>query len=195
MTLRTRIFVIVSIAVLFVLGISLLLYVRGKKPAVVKTSVPSQSTGQTSNQPAAGLTPSTTAGQNLVPVKQLSTEEQIKNAVRQWAKIFIERYGSYSNDNSGQNILDVQELASPDLWSVISKRINYAPAGGAFTGVSTRVVNTTIVDWSDSRAVIDLKTMRLENNNNILTDRQHDVRVVMIKIGDDWKADDFKWGK
>jgi len=196
MTLRTRIFIIVSLAVLFILGISLLLYISGKK-AAAPVSPPA-----TVNEPAVintdvtpGLTPSVTPGEKLVQVKPATSEEQIQNAVRQWAKIFIERYGSYSSDNPGQNILDVKDLASDDLWAKIGSRINTTVSGGAFYGITTQVISAQLTEWAADTATVAMSTMRAENKNNVISNRQQDAVVVMTKIGEDWKVKSFTWGK
>ena len=193
MSLRTRIFILVSLVVLLILGISLLLYFLPKKqaampgasstPAVVDQSNFEQlPTGQTATQVPSGL-----------PVKPQTSEEMIKNGVKALAKIFTERYGTYSSDNSFQNIRDVQELSSPDLWKVLNAKLSVPAAAGSFVGMTTQVLNTEITAWATDKAEITLKTLRTGEKAGTPSSTYQTAVVSMIKLGNDWLVDDLKW--
>lgn len=195
MSLRARIFIIVSVLVLLTLGISIILVV-GKKdkiagpdasPAaplegVVKNS--GQSTGQApvGDQAPAGL-----------PAKTASPLEAQKNGVAQLAKIFVERYGTYSTDNDFQNIKDVEMIVTKSLWSKIRAPMTSKTINQDFVGVTTKVVSMNLTNWSEIKAIVELKTTRTEEKNGTVTARYQDVVVEMVKENGLWLADKLVW--
>lgn len=194
LTLRAKIFIISSLAVLLVLGVSLfLIFVSGKSNAPAPTGA------ATNNEeiaaPATGTVPSASvAGQPLtgLAVEPVPSEEAVKNNVKQLAKIFLERYGTYSSDNNYQNIRDVEELVSDGLWKKLSARLTVKPATGGFVGVTSRVITATLVEWGAKDAQVSANLTRAEEKNGVVTNTQQTAVVSLIKTGDVWLVDKFE---
>lgn len=200
LTLRTRIFAVISLIVLFVLGVSLILVVvsKKKKAATLPATTAAGNVIDQNNFDASTLTPAPaaqpiTAG---LKVKPATTEEMIKNAARQAAKIFVERYGSYSTDNNYQNIREAQGLVTTDLWAKISGRLSIpAPVAVAFAGVTTKVLTSEFTEWSGAGADLLLKVQREENKAGVISSTYQDISVRLIKQDDNWLVNSFEWKK
>ena len=128
-----------------------------------------------------------------LPAKVPTTQEIEQNGVRQLAKIFIERYGTYSTDNESQNIIEVQPLVTKSLWSKISAGIQTKTTNQPFVGLTTKVVTATLADWSASKAIVNLKTSRTESKDSAVTTRNQNVTVEMVKENGVWLANSIVW--
>ena len=202
MPLRTRIFIFISAAILLILGVSLLLIAASKKAKQNKVPASSTSTVGTSGnngaiQDTANYITDTSgsiSGQTgtKLTIQPLSSEEIEKNAVKQLAKIFIERYGSYSSDNNFQNIKEVKSLSTASLWTELSKKINSAPQT-SFVGVTTKVITSKVSDWSSGTATASLETTRTEENNGVIKNSQQSATVYLVYSSSKWLVDKFEW--
>ena len=193
LSLRARLFIIISLVVLFILGISLLLIIARKNPT--PTVVPggneqvntiSINNGVTLAQNGVTVTPP--SGAVIKPATPLEAEQ---NAVKQLARIFLERYSTYSTDNDYQNITDVQELVTPEMWIKISARMKTAPTAGSFVGVTTNVISMDLGDWSADKAMVVFKTNSVEEKNSITSSTYQTVQVFLVKTGDNWLVEKF----
>lgn len=199
LSLRARLFVVISLFVLLILAVSIFLVLRSKnKTTDTETILPDGSSANIIDSSNFNYTPNIItplAGgevQSGTPVKPVTTLEAEQNAVRQYAKIFIERFNSYSSENNFQNIIEVRELVTADLWKTISARMNQAPSG-SFVGVTTKVFTTELVKWSSSEAVVNMSASIREEKNGVFTDRQQSVVVDLIKENGNWLISKFKW--
>ena len=190
MSLRVRIFIIASILVFLVLGISIFLVVRNKN---ADTGAPENNPTETNNGQTGNQTPIGAQILAGLPVKVASPLELEKNGVTQLAKVFVERYGTYSTDNDFQNIKDVETLVTKSLWTKISASINAKTTTQNFVGVTTKVISIDLMSWSDAKAVVALKTTRIEEKNGQMTTRYQNATVEMIKAGSLWLVDKLMW--
>jgi hypothetical protein len=127
-----------------------------------------------------------------LPVKKFTAAEATQNTVKQFAKIFIERYGSYSTDNNGQNVLEVKEMVTADLWSKIKPK-TLGKTNNGFLGMSTEVISAEMAKWSDTEAVVKLKTVRSQEKNKVTSTLQQGATVTLVKQGNAWLVNSFVW--
>ncbi|MBI2037604.1 MAG: hypothetical protein HYT15_01560 [Candidatus Magasanikbacteria bacterium] len=194
MSLRARIFIIISVVIFLVLAISIFLIVRNKNKKTENANPTTTTTTSTSNN--------TQSGSQVVVDGQLPTGltartptslEVEKNNVEQLAKIFVERYGSYSTDNEFQNIKESESLVTKSLWTKISAGMNVKSTSQGFLGVTTKVVSASITDWSASKATVQLRLMREENKDGTVSNRYQNATVEMVKQGNVWLANALAW--
>jgi len=193
MTLRARIFIIVSVVVLIVLGISLFLLIGARKKAATGAAGTAAETGATTTETGLPAAPTGTEIPSGLPVKKQTTVEVEQAGVKQLARTFTERYGTYSTQNDSQNIKEVETLCTRALWSKISARIGASAAGQAFVGVTTRVITADLTDWKGNEAVIDLRTMRTEEKSGVVTNKYQNAEAKLVKSGENWLVDQFVW--
>ena len=197
LSLRTRIFIVTSLVVLFILGVSLILFISSKKKMAQPEGAASNANGPVVDQTnfdSATIVPSpeapVTAG---LKVKPPTTEEAVKNAAKQTAKIFVERYGSYSTDNNYQNIREVESLVTEALWTKISGKLNSPIPTGAFNGLTTLILSGEFNSWDGQSAELTLKTRRQENRAGVLSSAYQDIAVSLVRQGDNWYVNSFQW--
>lgn len=195
MTLRARIFAIASVAVLIILavGIVMIMVSKKKSPAGDGATQPSATTADQTDLPAAITAPPPTQVPNGVSVKPLSSEDVLKNAAKQTARIFIERYGTYSSDNSGENIRACESLVTKELWAEISKRIGVKSANGEFTGATTKVIAVDLTEYNASRAKVEFGVIRTVSKGDNTTEQPAHANTWLVKSGDGWLVEKFEW--
>jgi hypothetical protein len=199
MSLRIRIFIIISLGVLLVLGVSFLLLrnrsqkITDNKPTTTSTS---DTTGFTvidaNNFDTLPTTPGSAKPSAQVVPKKFDDLEAVKNGVKQLAKVFIERYGSYSSDNNAQNIKEVQALVTADLWRSIQPSTN-PKKPTEFLGVTTKVAYMEMSSWSDTQAEVKFKAIRTQDKNGVISSSQQAATVSLVKQGTSWLVNKFVW--
>jgi hypothetical protein len=191
MPLRTRLFIIISIVALLILGISVFLLIAGKKssaPVNQPSNAGSDGNLPTNNTVPGGVQP--TIIPNGVPIKPATTAEIEKNAAKQLAKIFVERFNTYSSDNAYQNIRDVQALVTNSFWKTLSARLSLPPASvGTFVGATTEVIVANVGVFNTSTASVAIKTRRTTTQNNGTTVSYQDIIVSLTKSNGAWLVD------
>ncbi len=191
MSLRARIFIIISIVVLLILGISIFLIVRNKN----KNTEPQTTAPQTNGTPQSNGNQTVIGDQAPagLPAKTATTLEAEKNGVSQLAKFFVERYGTYSSDNEFQNIKEVETFVTAALWSRISAPMNSKNTTQGFVGMTTKVISVELSAWSDTAATVELKTTRIEEKDGVVSTRYQNSTVEMVKQNGVWLADKLVW--
>lgn len=196
LSIRARIFAVASIIILFILGISIILIVisrRDQPPEENGQNIDNTLSQDNFNQNSGLLSGGTAApvisGAQIAPQ---TAEDMERNAVKQLAKIFIERYGSYSTDSDFQNIRDVQFLATDSLWQTISAQIGRS-AGDGFVGVTTAVLSSEVTQMNTNSAQVSMTVAQEENKNGVTNNYSKTVLVYMQKVSGSWLVDKFEW--
>ncbi len=191
MPLRTRIFIGMGLLVLaFVGAVVLVRFIRSRGG---ETTEP----GATSTTPVpvyqtTPSVPSTTVPTGL-QIKPATSLENTQNGVRQLAKVFVERYNSYSTQSNFQNIREVRDLVTPTLWTRLSQPLNKpAPLNQTYMSVLAEALNTTLNSWTGTQAEVLVKIRKTtEETGKKTVESYHDVTVVMVLSGNNWLADSF----
>jgi len=191
-TLRARIFIIISLAIFIILAVSIALIVFKKQsgePSAEETSVNENIIDET-NFPTQITTPSTVIPSGAT-AKTPTTEEMMQNSAKQTAKIFIERYGTYSTDNNSENIYAVQSIVTASLWQDISRHIG-APPSAAFVGVTTKVIAINVVEFAGDKAKVDMSVQRTVTRGSSTEKISEKTSVSLIKTNDIWLVESFE---
>ncbi|EKD43016.1 MAG: hypothetical protein ACD_72C00503G0002 [uncultured bacterium] len=194
-SLRARIFIVISLIVLFILGVSLFLLVRAKKINLPFTD-------QTTTTPIAAEETVPGIGPNgepavvtALPVTALEAE---KRGVQQLAKIFFERLNSYSSESQFNNVRDVKEMVTASYWKELSAKL---PSISAATGVqvfSSKIVtvySVKLVSWNGDSATVDMQMKVSETKNGTTIDSNQEAVVTMVKQNGSWLVDKYQWVK
>ncbi len=199
-SLRARIFIIVSLIILIVLSISIFLWIRSRPPVAPNylENPPTVVGGDVGSIPASvAPTPLTAIPSNVKVIPATAVEVQ-QNAAQQLAKIFVERLNSYSTESQFQNVRDVQELVTVGYWKELSMKIgvaNTSPSTVPFASAITKIYSTKLVAWSNNNAVVEFQAKVGEEKNNIVSTRDQGGKVTLVKSGENWLVDKFEWVK
>lgn len=173
----------IAIAVAVLLGLVLLLFFLLRKPA--------EPVVDDITVPVADTTPD---------VPQVDSEDIPTNNVvsaQTVARNFVERFGSFSSDSDYLNVDDVLSLATRQLQARLQRLANDAREGASesYYGISTKAIIFTVEEESDAAMALRITTQREESidspaNTSV---RTQDIRLALVKDGDDWLIDDFTW--
>ena len=113
------------------------------------------------------------------------------------ARIFVERFGSYSTDVDYANVTDVLPVVTDALKAQLQDIAEDArkTADDSYYGVSTNVIKITTDKTTDAATTLTVKTQREEafgtpGNTSV---RYQDIRVEFVKVGEDWLVSSFTW--
>lgn len=197
MSLRARIFIVVSLLLLVVLGISLGLLARQRsreKAAVTADSETSSAPLDTTSPGVSSPTPGAPVTKIVAPA-ELSKEARLtaeKQGVVNFARVFLERYQTYSTDNNWQNIREIETMVTPALWSRLSKAIG-SPQSGEFVGVTTAALGGNLIDWADGKATVAVRVIRTTEKSGAVNRVNQEATVQLVKVSGAWLVDSFVW--
>lgn len=199
LSLRARIFIIISLIVLIILGISIFLLVRSKKQAVpTELPVATENLPTDTNLSVTAPVQVTEIPNNII-VNPVSSLEIQQNAAEQIAKIFLERFNSYSSESQYQNVRDVQTLVSKAYWLQLSAKLPAVTATqnttAPFASTITKAYSSKLSSWNDTSAIVELQVKITEEKNGIIKNRDQQAKVSLVKDGQNWLVDKFDWVK
>lgn len=193
LSLRARIFAIISLIVLFILGISIFLLVRSKDKTNPIGDKALDKTAPTGVNGTVGDTSLVATNLDNIKVPKLTTLEVEQKAVQNLAKIFVERLNSYSSESRYQNMRDVENLATASYWKELSAKIpaNIPAPGPNFYAVSVDAYGAKLSAWADKSASVDLQLKITEEKGGVITKKDAQAQVSLIKNADSWLVDSF----
>lgn len=174
----------IGVAILVILALFVLLYVLTRQ-----ASAPAPTTDDT--VPIADDRPDVAE----VDAEDIPAESVV--SARTVVANFVERFGSYSTDADYANVEDVMSLATDALRSRLDELAEEArkTVSESFYGVSTHALIFAIENETDAAMTWKVTTQREESigsraNTSV---RNQDIRVELVKDGDNWLVDDFAW--
>ena len=196
MDLRKRIFIISSIVVLGVLAIVLVLVVPREPNVDVPDFDPNQPDATDDADDAfvddtLDLPPVIGDPTAISPI--LANEDAGERYVRQLAIDFVERFGSFSNQNKNAHIQDVLPLATAAMAGWIETQ------GQAYSdeyqGSTTKVIVSDMESYSDTEATVHVEAQQAFET---LTDVERVYYAGTVKLVNEngkWKVSGLFWDK
>ncbi|MFZ5391234.1 MAG: hypothetical protein ACOZAJ_03105 [Patescibacteria group bacterium] len=187
---RNLVIIISSIAVLLVVAIILWQFKGDSNQTTENTQVNTQLDDS----------PSAIAGNNaaielpLGQSDQTSTEDGQRYQMQAKARLFAEKFGSYSTDNSFANILSVADLTTPVYQSRLNALIKQPPADNFYT-VITRALAVEVVDETVNKVTIKVNTQRQEavSRDEQPTVKYQILELAMVLVNNDWLVNGAEW--
>ncbi len=189
LTLRQRLFIIIGLVSGLIIAFLLIYYFVFQKPINEQTPtgvIPSEEV----NSNISGQSGSGSA--TVTPVVE-SQPVDMSVYAKQVAKIFVERFATYSNQNSNQNIDDVLSMSTPVMarW-LETQRKDFV---SEYIGVNTMVVASRVLNIDDSKATVELDVQQENMTSNGVQIQQKTGKVDLVNMDGDWKIDGFYWNK
>ena len=109
------------------------------------------------------------------------------------AKNYAERLGSWSTDQPGKNIKELESLSTNKMVRYLkSMDIDYQQTD--YTGVSTKSLSTKTESFSSSEAIVLVSTQRIETKADLSQVVYYqDIRINLVKSKDQWLVDGAFW--
>jgi len=190
MDIRKRLFVIIGLIVGIIAALVLVIVLRsGEVNAPVDSNIPQiEFTNSNSNNTNQEDIPS------FVPPQKIEKENPAvseKKYVGQLAGIFVERFGSYSNQNGNLHLEDVKSMGTGRMikW-MNTKKIDQSVE---YSGMTTNVFSTSIDAFEERSATVRLGVQQILQTTGQKTDEYLTARVELLKIGPTWMVDGLYW--
>ncbi len=192
MTFRGKIFLFISIFLLFVIGLVLAITFRSSKQTTTNNTPVNQPVA-TQNTVAPIVVP------QLPPTRQLTKTEITaanKEALIQvTVKNFVERFGSYSPEANFSNFAEIKSMITNPVADWLKTYPDYLKKQQAsdFLGITTRVLSQKITSSSDTAAVVVASTQRAEMRSSGNQVTYKDMQVKLVWSNGAWLVDGAYW--
>jgi len=193
LTLRKRIYIIVSSLIALVLVLLLLYFFVFNKPKDILVEQEITQKTDIENKSESGSSNKANVSVKIQP--QESTKVIIENSqelyIRQLATIFVERFSSYSNQNQNQHLEDVLILVTDSMANWIKLQI--LEPGDSYEGVTTKVISSKISELNEQEAIVLVDVQQLIQKKNEQKVEYKSGRVNLKKINEEWKVAGLYW--
>lgn len=200
MSNRTRIIIIVSVVVLVGLGAAAVYYFYSRTPEPVPNGNTNVVNNENTNvQPNLNQPPAnnnTNTGNTNEGPQTGETEEDEQEMVLRLARIFTERYGTFSNRNNFENITNLEPFMTEKMRQESAKFIDESQESGVpeeFYGITTTVKSLELVEFVDGeRAVVKVGSQRIETKGtNDPKSFQQEAVLEFNNVDGSWKVNSF----
>lgn len=111
--------------------------------------------------------------------------------LKQLARMFVERYASYSNQNDNKHIDDVLLLATSRMGTWLKKQAVVQSTD--YYGVTTKVIASSIKEMEKGQVKVQVDTQQEVQKGNSFETTYRSGTVDMVKLGSEWKVDGLYW--
>ncbi|MFZ2189259.1 MAG: hypothetical protein WA057_00785 [Candidatus Magasanikiibacteriota bacterium] len=194
--LRKKIFIIIGVVLLLVLLFFAYWFFMGKQKKVIEEGNTTKNTSDVNtDSDFAKVIPLKSGSTDNTPKGVLSVDSSENNDeiyLKQLSKIFVERFGTYSNQNNNQHITDVYSLVTEEMnkWLETKKLANNSIQ---YEGVITKVVASHLENKDDTSATVIIQTQQTVESVGKTDVVQKSGKVVFSKVAGEWKVDGFFW--
>jgi len=107
------------------------------------------------------------------------------------ARMFTERFGSWSTDNQLKNLEELLSLSTASMQSYLNQQER--TQSDQFYGVTTKALSTNVTSQSDSSAEVIVSTQRIENKEGQQNIFYQDLRITMVNSQGNWLVSGAYW--
>lgn len=183
LSLRKRIFLLIGGAVLVVVLILLWVFFRDKVPTTV---VPIETIPGTPTE--VEIDPITTVDYrrpDTIPAEPVATPANPDETyAKQSARIFVERFWSYSNQNDNQHIDDALALSTDSMRTWIVSQAKEQST--QYSGVTTEVLSSRILSYTTLNTTVEIGARQTTRGSNGEETKNITAKVDLVKVGEKW---------
>jgi hypothetical protein len=189
LTTRNKIFIIISVVVGVILSLLLFYFfisdpkVKDKEEAVDSNLIINNLTGAVNNN-----------GGDVVQQQNIDiTPLPDSIYVKQLSRDFVERFGSYSNQNNNAHIEGVMDLVTDKVarW-LKTQTIN---KGEDYYGVTTKVIASSVKNLSSEEAVVEVGVQKIITEQGEDRTEYDTGNVNLLNVDGEWMIDGLFWEK
>jgi len=184
--LRKKIFIIAGITVgVIVAFILLYLYVYAPK---IRENKVNEVINQAENQAQ-----NIQQNQNIITTPIIPPGNPDEVYAKQVAKMFVERFGTNSNQNDNRHIEEVSSLVTSEMSAWIKTQMQ--KQSNEYKGMDTKLISSSIQEINDKSATVLVGVQINEQDKNTSKTIYRTGKVTLVKVGSDWKVDGLYWDK
>ncbi|EKE06255.1 MAG: hypothetical protein ACD_19C00027G0004 [uncultured bacterium] len=185
--IRKRLFIIIGLVSFVIIAIVLVILFLTKDKvnnteSVVET--PQENIDNTTNNGNQNNT-------NKPTVKELPPQNPEEVSAKQVARLFVERFETYSNQNDNSHIDDVLFLVTDSMVSWVKEQS--LQQSSDYQGVTTQVLASNVSDLTSKSATVNIEAWQTVENSEGTVSLQKSGEINLVKVGTEWKVDGFYW--
>lgn len=201
---RTGLIIIVISLILLAALIFLIIWQKNAQPETPEVIPPITTSTLPLAEADSVETPTTTPGDRprnyqSYDVSQEAPYQVVAYDAEKKAKLFAERFGSFSNQSNYSNIADVTILMTPDMrtWAEnYLAELRRQPYSGDYYGIITTAIFSETLAYDEAAGTINLvvTTERQETKGlEVGPLYEQKIEIDLIKEGNDWLVDRAQW--
>ena len=122
----------------------------------------------------------------------VSDEDPEERFVRHLARTFVERFGSYSNQNKNRHIEEALLLSTSRMQGWIETQA--VDQSGSYVGATSQVVASEVTSYTESKATVTVGVQEVVRRVGGTEERNYkNGRVELVRQGSEWKIDALYW--
>lgn len=124
----------------------------------------------------------------------ISPEKSTEFTIENLSRTFAERFGSWSTDNPGQNLADLNAIITTNFETELANLISYQERD--FYGVTTKAISTKIQSLNESggEAQVLVSTQRVSTDEDLNQNTEYQNIVVSLVFYDNnWLVNQAEW--
>lgn len=192
---NSKIGIIVTLIALVLIGILISLYVtKTRQQGAIKDPTVIIQPPVEENLVVAPLAP------NPISVAQEIATQNSQQDVKIVVESFLERFGSYNNQDNFKNFSDIASFMTPTMnsWvqsSYTQKLRTEMPDFNTYFAINTKVLSSEpqIIDSLGGTATYTIATQREEINGSAKKIYYQNARINAVRINNEWKIDGVFW--
>ncbi len=110
---------------------------------------------------------------------------------KQTARLFVERFASYSNQNDNVHIENVLPMVTETMAAWV--KTQQTEPSEVYEGLVTTVVASTVSSYSSTGAEVRVDVQQAVDDTGEKRTEYKTGRVVLVKVGSEWKVDALYW--
>ena len=138
-----------------------------------------------------------------IPKVEKTAQEVDQEALKSSAKLFAERFGSFSTQSTYQNMVDLEMFMTDSMkaWSkkYVAEKTSDPEAYKTYHGFSTKAVTAEATKYDDAAgiAIIKVGTYRVESTETMSNSKSYGqiLNITYKKVNGTWKADEARWSE
>jgi len=132
-----------------------------------------------------------------IDLPKLTEEEKSEEQLQTLARVFAERFGTFSNQAGFTNLDDIQSLLTEEMqqWVAAQKTqmSKKYPLDSEYYGVTTSAPIVKTDSYSQDKAVMLVTTQRTEKKNSESKTFEQKIKVEFVNIDGNWLINGAYW--
>lgn len=188
-------FIILVVALIVLIALILGFWLYGRGPATDKPTT--YVSGGNAN--GANLQASPRVPLGAVVVEGQSAPEAKNADLYAFARSFVERYGSYSNQSNFENMEDLYAFMTERMKTTtaafVKQQRQMSQGGSAYRGTTTHVLSVSARSQDNDSAMLLITTQRQESSAGSTSGRvfYQSIELRLLKEAAQWKVDEANW--
>ncbi len=182
---------IIFLVLLLLLVLGIVYYFYSQQESAPQPEPQPTTTEQQQQQPQPEPQPTETTTQQEESEPQTAPEATNQTTAKQTARIFVERFSSYSSQNENEHIESVMPLITGEMRDWVKKQTIDQTI--EYSGQTTEVISSNVEESSSDEANVQIQARITRRKDGAESTTQKNGRVELTKVNGSWKVNGFFW--